>query len=303
MTSALILFIGLAMGFNLLALASSRLPSVIRAAAMQGMVLGILPLLIENEFQWMVGIVAVGTIAVKGFVIPHLLRRALRAANIDREVKPLIGFVPSLLLGAAATIGAVALGGALALPAYLRAEPAPIKVGILQPVTGAIAFEGTAQHRGHGEVDLERHFVDRHQRQRHRDARADFAAQGRGHGVATAHDVDLGERGVHQQALGVAQPVGRQGPPPGERRGVFRIEGPRPLGRRAAPASPSGGTGGVRRARTRDGRSGGLAPDLIGGNLVLLAVVVRPVKIGVGGGGDGCVRRLPELLLRHVSCV
>lgn len=117
MTDALNLFIGLAMGLNLLALASSRLPSVIRAAALQGMILGILPLLLEHEFSWMVGMVAVGTIAIKGFVIPHLLRRALRAANIDREVKPLIGFVPSLLLGAGATIAAVALGGALHLRA------------------------------------------------------------------------------------------------------------------------------------------------------------------------------------------
>ena len=41
--------------------------------------------------------------------------RALRAANIDREVEPLIGFIPSLLLGAAATIGALALAGALPL--------------------------------------------------------------------------------------------------------------------------------------------------------------------------------------------
>lgn len=117
MTNILNLFIGLAMGFNLLALASSRLPSVIRAAALQGMVLGILPLLLEQEFRWMVVVVAVGTIVVKGFVIPHLLRRALRAANIDREVQPLIAFVPSLLLGATATIGAVALarGGVLPL--------------------------------------------------------------------------------------------------------------------------------------------------------------------------------------------
>jgi hypothetical protein len=42
------------------------------------------------------------TVAVKGFVIPGLLRRAMRAANIDREIEPFIGFVPSLLLGAAA---------------------------------------------------------------------------------------------------------------------------------------------------------------------------------------------------------
>jgi hydrogenase-4 component E len=118
-TNTLNLFIGLAMGLNLLALASSRLPSVIRAAALQGMVLGILPLLIELDFHWMVWLVAIGTIVVKGFVIPHLLRRALRAANIDREVQPLIGFVPSLLLGAAVTIGAVALASGLPLlPAH-----------------------------------------------------------------------------------------------------------------------------------------------------------------------------------------
>lgn len=115
MTNSLNLFIGLAMGLNLLALASSRLPSVIGAAAVQGMVLGLLPLLIEKEFHWLVWLVAAGTMVVKGFIIPHLLRRALRAANIDREVRPLIGFVPSLLLGAGATIGAVALASALPL--------------------------------------------------------------------------------------------------------------------------------------------------------------------------------------------
>lgn len=115
MTNTLNLLIGLAMGLNLLALGSSRLPSVIRAAAVQGMVLGVLPLLMESEFHWMVGLVSVGTVAVKGFVIPGLLRRALRAASIDREVEPLLGFIPSLLLGAGATIGAVALGNLLPL--------------------------------------------------------------------------------------------------------------------------------------------------------------------------------------------
>jgi hydrogenase-4 component E len=109
------LLIGLALGFCLIALASNRLPSVIRAAAFQGMILGTLPLLLEQEFHWLVVAVAVGTILVKGFIIPNLLRRALRAAKIDREVEPLLGFVPSLLLGAAAIIGAAALGSALPL--------------------------------------------------------------------------------------------------------------------------------------------------------------------------------------------
>jgi hydrogenase-4 component E len=115
MSGAMNLLIGLAMGLSLLALASSRLPSVIRAAAFQGMILGILPLLLEEKFRWLVIVVAIGTITVKGFIIPNLLRRALRAANIDREVEPLLGFVPSLLLGAAATLGAAALGSKLPL--------------------------------------------------------------------------------------------------------------------------------------------------------------------------------------------
>ena len=115
MTGALNVLIGLAMGLNLLALASSRLPSIIQAAAFQGLILGTLPLLLEQDFHWMVVLVATGTICVKGFVIPGLLRRALRAANIDREIEPILGYIPSLLLGAAATIGAVALASTLPL--------------------------------------------------------------------------------------------------------------------------------------------------------------------------------------------
>jgi hydrogenase-4 component E len=109
------LLVGLAMGLNLIALASARLPSLIRTAAVQGMVLGVLPLLIERQVHLLVVLVAAGTVAVKGVVIPALLRRALRAANIDREVEPLLDYIPSLLLGAAATIGAVALAGLLPL--------------------------------------------------------------------------------------------------------------------------------------------------------------------------------------------
>ena len=115
MTEALNLLTGFAMGLNLLALASSRVPSVIRVAALQGVVLGILPLLIESKPSWMLVLVAVATVLVKGGVIPSLLVRAMRAANIEREVEPLFGFVPSLLVGAGATIGAVALSGSLPL--------------------------------------------------------------------------------------------------------------------------------------------------------------------------------------------
>lgn len=108
------LLVGVAMGLNLLALGSGRLHAVIRAMAVQGVVLGVMPLFMEH-FNWLVTLVAVATITVKGFVIPNLLTRALRTANIDREREPFIGFVPSLLLGAGGTIAAVALARALPL--------------------------------------------------------------------------------------------------------------------------------------------------------------------------------------------
>jgi hydrogenase-4 component E len=109
------ILIGIAMGLNLLALGSSRLPTVIRAMAVQGMALGLMPLLMEDNFDWRVTLVAVATVAGKGIIIPTLLRRAMRTAQIDREMEPFVGFVPSLLLGAGGTIAAVALARRLPL--------------------------------------------------------------------------------------------------------------------------------------------------------------------------------------------
>ena len=118
MTSTLNVLIGLAMGLNLLALASSRLPGLIRAVALQGAVLGLMPVLMHHA-DWRVHLVSVATVAGKGLVIPMLLRRAMRAANIEREIDPFIGFVPSLLLGAGGTIAAAGLARVLPLlPAH-----------------------------------------------------------------------------------------------------------------------------------------------------------------------------------------
>jgi hydrogenase-4 component E len=116
MNDTLNLLIGLAMGLNLLALGSSRLPSLIRAVSVQGIVLGVMPVVIEHEtLDWRIVLVAFATMVGKGLVIPGMLRRAMRAANIDREVEQYIGFVPSLLLGAGGTIAAMALARALPL--------------------------------------------------------------------------------------------------------------------------------------------------------------------------------------------
>ena len=58
MNTNLNLLIGLAMGLNLIALGSSRLPSLIRAVSLQGMVLGVMPLLLEHDAGWLlIGVV------------------------------------------------------------------------------------------------------------------------------------------------------------------------------------------------------------------------------------------------------
>jgi len=102
------LLIGLAMGLNLLALGTSRLPLLIRAMSAQGVILGVMPTLMERP-DWRVLLVAAATIGGKGLFIPGMLRRAMRTVQIDRELEPLIGFVPSILLGAGGTIAALAL--------------------------------------------------------------------------------------------------------------------------------------------------------------------------------------------------
>jgi hydrogenase-4 component E len=46
---------------------------------------------------------AVAAVLIKGIVIPAVMVRSLRAAEIKREVEPFIGFLPSIILGAVAT--------------------------------------------------------------------------------------------------------------------------------------------------------------------------------------------------------
>ncbi len=107
--------IALAMGLNLLALGTYRLPTLIAAMSVQGVILSLMPLLMSEHLDWRTVLVAAATLCGKGFLIPNLLRRAMRAARIDREVEPIIPFIPSLLLGAGGTIAAIALAQSLPL--------------------------------------------------------------------------------------------------------------------------------------------------------------------------------------------
>lgn len=101
--------------FNFFALGTSRVRAVINASAAQGMTLGVLTLFAHPHLDLEVVLIAVGAVVVKGLVIPGMLLKALRGAVIRREVEPLVGFVPSLLLCALTTGGALVFSSTLPL--------------------------------------------------------------------------------------------------------------------------------------------------------------------------------------------
>ena len=92
---------------NLVALGSSRIGTVVRAVALQGVLLGALAVAAHGDVSHRVIALALGSAALKGWLIPVILFRALRQVAIKREVEPSLGLLPSLLLGALATVLAV----------------------------------------------------------------------------------------------------------------------------------------------------------------------------------------------------
>ncbi|MBI5548009.1 MAG: hydrogenase, partial [Deltaproteobacteria bacterium] len=69
-------------------------------SAGQGVLLGLLTIAVDADFGWRTAMLTGGAIFLKGVVIPLLLNRAMRDASIRREIEPLVGFLPSLMLGA-----------------------------------------------------------------------------------------------------------------------------------------------------------------------------------------------------------
>jgi hydrogenase-4 component E len=88
---------------NFLMLGTSRLRGAIQFAAIQGVLLGAALYIAHSGAGLRVIGLAVATMALKGFVIPWILIRAMRNASIRREIEPFVGFTTSLILGALAT--------------------------------------------------------------------------------------------------------------------------------------------------------------------------------------------------------
>ncbi|HON09994.1 MAG TPA: hypothetical protein PLE24_03940 [Chitinispirillaceae bacterium] len=103
MTNLINSLLVLILALNLFALGSSRIQSIIHTAAIQGVLLGFLPLLVHSHLNLSLLFASLTAIMIKGVLIPHMMSRALRNVQIKLEVEPLIGLMPSLMLGAIAT--------------------------------------------------------------------------------------------------------------------------------------------------------------------------------------------------------
>lgn len=109
MTNIINTLLVLILVLNFFSLGSSRIQSIIHTVAIQGVLLGFLPLLVHSHLNIWLLLASLTAIVIKGILIPNMMSRALRNVQIKKEVEPLIGIMPSLILGAIATTFALLL--------------------------------------------------------------------------------------------------------------------------------------------------------------------------------------------------
>jgi len=104
MTNLLNTLLVVVLMLNLFALGTNRIVSVIRTVAIQGTLLGLLPLFLQGHTSWATAVTILTTLALKGIAIPAIMIHALRDVKIKREVEPLISLPASVILGALGTV-------------------------------------------------------------------------------------------------------------------------------------------------------------------------------------------------------
>jgi hydrogenase-4 component E len=129
MTAEIILLLVVLTDFAVLGI--SRLSTCIRALALQGMLLGLLAIVLAPQLSLHAVALATGTIAVKAVALPWFLTWAIREAAVRREMEPTIGYIASLLLGALALILAFSIAARLPLPEQHQALLVPVSLSTL----------------------------------------------------------------------------------------------------------------------------------------------------------------------------
>jgi len=121
---------------NLLVVGSSRLATCIRCVAAQGILFGLMTFAIHEEANMLrTAVLAIASIAVKGVALPALLFRALREAEVRREVEPYVGYNLSIFAGLAMLLFSLWLSGQLPLP-QTPASPLIVPVAFFTSLIG-----------------------------------------------------------------------------------------------------------------------------------------------------------------------
>jgi hydrogenase-4 component E len=127
---------------NFVVLGTASLRTCIRAVAVQGSLISILPLLIESGSSGLrLTLLVCATAALKGVAIPSMLFKAMRDVHIRHEVEPYLGFVTSVFLCAVGTGAALLFADNLPLgpsnphSLFVPASLATIAAGFLALTT------------------------------------------------------------------------------------------------------------------------------------------------------------------------
>ncbi len=127
MNDLLNLILGSLLVLNLLLVGSSRLRHCIKLVAIQGVLLGLLPLACvypaggqHEEFL----LVMFLSLIIKGGLLPYLLLYTMRRISARRELEPIVGYSLSLVIILALTGGAFWLSGVI--PAVVAQGASPL---------------------------------------------------------------------------------------------------------------------------------------------------------------------------------
>lgn len=130
---------------NFKVLGSSRVRDCIWAVSLQGVLLGLLPLLFYSETaEPDLLLMGALSISLKGVMFPWLLSRAVRVATIKQPVEPYVGYNLSVAFG----VLSIALGLVLGQPSRLPVvPPSPLLVPVALSTMWVGLFITVARHK------------------------------------------------------------------------------------------------------------------------------------------------------------
>lgn len=101
MTSLLSLVLVGILGIDILLLATSKIKSAIKAMALQGVLVSILPVITDIDVFGVAHALIFACISglIKGLVLPQMLTRALERTNIPTDIEAYVGYNLSLFIG------------------------------------------------------------------------------------------------------------------------------------------------------------------------------------------------------------